>query len=103
MRRIALLALAALSLASLASCSAEQRVCRRMGELCGSDASACRAVVEQLRRSGGDEAVAELERCYVDAESCAAAKGCEARVTLESAASAVGDFFESLTEQKDAR
>jgi hypothetical protein len=102
-KRITLPACIGLVVSLGTACSNDQRVCRRMGELCGTDASACRALVEDLKRSGGDEAVAKLDRCYGDAGSCAAAKGCEARVTLESAASAVGDFFESLTEDEDER
>jgi hypothetical protein len=100
MRRIASFALVLLS---LAGCSEEQRICRRMGELCGSRAAECKAFVEDLERTGGDETVARLARCYAEAKTCAGAKGCEARVTVESAASAVGDFFESLTQDEDER
>ena len=100
MRRIASFALLLLL---LTSCSKEQRICRRMGELCRSDAGECKALVEDLERTGGDEAVAKLARCYAEAKTCAGAKGCEARVTVESAASAVGDFFESLTPDEDER
>jgi hypothetical protein len=88
---------------TVAGCSQEQRICRRMADLCGSDASECRTRVKELRHTGGDDAVAKLARCYSEAETCARAKGCEARVTVESAASAVGDFFESLGEDAPER
>jgi hypothetical protein len=87
----------------LAGCTQEQRVCRRMDELCGTEASECRALLTELKRTGGDEAVAKLSRCYADADSCAEAKGCEARVQVEAAASAVGDFFDSLTGDDEER
>ena len=87
------LALFAVALA----CTQEQRVCRRMGELCGTEASACRSSLAELKRAGGDEAVGKLASCYAEADSCAQARGCEARVQVEAAASAVGDFFDSLT------
>ena len=91
------LAAIGLLLVAFVGCSKEQRICRRMGELCGVEAGECREVVQDLKHAGGDAALAKLDRCYADAKSCAEAKGCEARVTLESAASAVGDFFESLS------
>jgi hypothetical protein len=84
-------------LAVALGCTQEQRVCRRMGELCGTEASACRTSLAELKRAGGDEAVEKLASCYADADRCAEAKGCEARVQVEAAASAVGDFFDSLT------
>jgi hypothetical protein len=88
-----------LILAALAvGCAPEDRTCRRMSDLCGTEAAECRASVAELRKAGGEEAVKELEQCYAKAETCAAANGCEAALQAKSAVSAVGDFFESLSE-----
>ena len=72
-------ALAGSLLLLLAGCSAEQRICRRMGELCGTDAAECRASVADLRKALGEDAMKELDACYAQADSCAEAKGCERR------------------------
>jgi hypothetical protein len=93
----------ALLLGMLANCSKEQRVCRHMDDLCGTPPAECEAIVEDLKRAGGEEALAKLDHCYADADTCAEAKGCEARVTVESAAGAVGDFFDSLTGDGEER
>jgi hypothetical protein len=95
--RIHRLAAIGLLLVVFVGCTKEQRICRRMGELCSVEAGQCQEAVRDLKHAGGDAALAKLDRCYADAKTCAEAKGCEARVTLESAASAVGDFFESLS------
>ena len=98
MTREWVLALVLVAGASLTACTAEDKICRRMGDLCGTDAAECRASMAQLRSSGGDEAVTELEQCYAEADSCARARGCEAALTAKSAVSAVGDFLESFSE-----
>jgi len=98
MTRLSVSFSAVLALTLSTACAPEDQICRRMSDLCGTDAAECRASVAELRSSGGEEAVKELQQCYAEADTCAKARGCEAALSAKSALSAVGDFLESFSD-----
>ncbi len=57
----------------------EERACARVGDRCGlerDEIDACRRVIAEVRKAGGDDPADRLARCLADSESCVAAAGC---------------------------
>lgn len=95
MHRLLLLALAALA-TSTSSCGAEAQICGRMETLCGTKRDDCKQLVKATQESFGDEGVAGLKACFVEAQSCNEATGCAAGKGLKSLTDAMGDFLKGL-------
>lgn len=92
----ALLALAAAAVFA-SSCSAESQICGRMETLCGTKRDDCSALVRSTKENFGDEGVAGLKACFVDAQTCNEATGCVTGKGLKNLTEALGDFLKGLT------
>lgn len=91
--------LLALSLAAVvsASCSKQSQICGRMETLCGTERAECEELVKATQEDLGDEGVAGLKSCFVDATTCGEATGCVAGKGLKSLGAAMGEFLKGVS------
>ena len=81
----------------VSSCSVESQICGRMETLCGTKRDDCSALVKSTKENFGDEGVAGLKACFVEAQSCNEATGCVTGKGLKNLTEALGDFLKGLT------